>query len=184
MKNLCGKTETCEIVALVRMRPCPEYKNDDKPIFVLLDRPSKKGNLGTIIRSCDAFNVAKIFYSGHGVDIYDPTVITASMGSFFKLPIEFIESNDNYLAILENLRKKHNGLKVVATSLQADESIYKSKMDMPVLLLVGNETDGLSHFYTENADERIIIPMNEGIDSLNVACATTVCLYEINRQRM
>ena len=184
MKNLCGKTETCEIVALVRMRPCPEYKNDDKPIFVLLDRPSKKGNLGTIIRSCDAFNVAKIFYSGHGVDIYDPAVITASMGSFFKLPIEFIESNDNYLAILENLRKMHNGLKVVATSLQADESIYKSKLDMPVLLLVGNETDGLSHFYTENADERIIIPMNEGIDSLNVACATTVCLYEINRQRI
>ena len=118
------------------------------------------------------------------MDIYDPAVITASMGSFFKLPIEFIESNDNYLAILENLRKKHDGLKVVATSLQADESIYKSKLDMPVLLLVGNETDGLSHFYTENADERIIIPMNEGIDSLNVACATTVCLYEINRQRM
>lgn len=183
MKDLCGKTDTCELVAIVKMRECPDYASVENPLFVLLDRPSKKGNLGTIIRSCDAFHVTKIFYSGHGVDIYDPAVITASMGSFFKLPIEFVGSNDEYQTLVEELKSRHKGLKVVATSLQADSTIYESKLDMPVLLLVGNETNGLTHFYTENADERIIIPMKEGIDSLNVACAATVCLYEINRQR-
>lgn len=183
MKNLCGKTDTCELVAIVRMKKSFKAKEAKNPIFVLLDRPSKKGNLGTIIRSCDAFNVSKIYYSGHGVDIYDPAVITASMGSYFKFQIEYIESNEHYNNIVNDLKSRYEDLKVVATSLQADCSIYDCDLSGPVLLLVGNETNGLSHFYTENADERIIIPMNEGIDSLNVACATTVCLFEVNRQR-
>lgn len=92
-----------------------EYSKN--PILLLLDRPSKKGNLGTIIRSCDALNVEHILYSGHSVDIYDHTVITASMGSFFKMPITFISNNKEFEDFVKNLKLKFEGLKVVATSL-------------------------------------------------------------------
>lgn len=96
----------------------------------------------------------------------------------------FIYSEETELSQwAKSVLNKANLNYVLSDTLQADSTIYDCDLSTPVLLLVGNETNGLTHYYTETADERIIIPMNEGIDSLNVACATTVCLYEINRQR-
>lgn len=183
MQKLSDKDEVSEVLAVVKMKSGFNVTYSANPIIVLLDRPSKKGNLGTIIRSCDALNVEHIYYSGHSVDIYDHSVITASMGSFFKLPISFISSNNEFLNVVENLKQKFNNLKVVATSLQTNSRVQDCDFTSPVLLLVGNETDGLCKFYNENADTFVKIPMRKGIDSLNIACATTTCLYEINRQR-
>lgn len=183
MNKLSDKDEISEILAIIKMKPLTAKKYSKNPIFVLIDRPSKKGNLGTIIRSCDALNVEHIFFSGHSVDIYDHTVITASMGSFFKLPISFIASNNDFICLVENLKSKYNDLKVVASSLQTDNRLQDFDFTKPVLLLVGNETEGLCKFYNENADDFVKISMRPGIDSLNIACATTACLYEINRQR-
>ncbi len=143
------------------------YSNN--PILLLVDRPSKKGNLGTIIRSCDALNVEHIFYSGHSVDIYDPAVITASMGSFFKLPITFVSSNNEFETIVTDLKNKFKNLKVVATSLQTRNRLQDYNFTGPALLLIGNETDGLCKFYNEKADDFVKISMREGIDSLNIA---------------
>ena len=183
MQKLSDKDEVSEVLAVVKMKSNFNITYSANPIIVLLDRPSKKGNLGTIIRSCDALNVEHIYYSGHSVDIYDHSVITASMGSFFKLPISFISSNNEFLNVVDNLKQKFNNLKVVATSLQTNSRVQDCDFTSPVLLLVGNETDGLCKFYNENADTFVKISMREGIDSLNIACATTTCLYEINRQR-
>ncbi len=183
MNKLSDKDEVSEILAIIKMKSSTLKKYSNNPIFVLLDRPSKKGNLGTIIRSCDALNVEHIYFSGHGVDICDHTVITASMGSFFKLPITFISSNNEFINLVNNLKSEFNDLKVVATSLQTDSRLQDYNFNRPILLLVGNETDGLCKFYNENADDFVKISMRSGIDSLNIACATTTCLYEINRQR-
>ena len=183
MEKLSDKEDKSELLAIIKMKESFEIKLTENPILVLLDRPSKKGNLGTIIRSCDALNVEQIFYSGHSVDIYDHSVITASMGSFFKLPITFVESNESFVKLANNLKEKYKDLKVVATSLQTNNRVQDYDFTSPVLLLVGNETDGLSRFYNEQADDFVKISMREGIDSLNIACATTTCLYEINRQR-
>ena len=124
-----------------------------------------------------------IYFSGHAVDIYDHTVITATMGSFFKMPLTFISSNNEFDKLVSNLKNKFNNLKVVATSLQTNNRIQDYDFTSPVLLLIGNETDGLCRYYNEKADEKVKISMRDGIDSLNIACATTACLYEINRQR-
>lgn len=183
MNKLSDKDDVSEILAVVKMKNNQVITYSQNPIIVLLDRPSKKGNLGTIFRSCDALNVEHIFYSGHSVDIYDHSVITASMGSFFKLPISFISSNNEFENIVYNLKLKFDKLKVVATSLQTNKRIQDYDFTCPLFLLVGNETDGLCRFYNEHADDFVKIPMKNGIDSLNVACATTVSLYEINRQR-
>lgn len=180
---LSDKEDKSEILALIKMKTFNEIKQDKNPIYVLLDKPSKKGNLGSIIRSCDALNVSQIFYSGHSVDVFDHQVISASMGSFFKMPITFVKSNDNFIQIVKQIRKKHKNLKLVATSLQTENKIQDYNFKTPVMILVGNEADGLNKFYNEQADDFVKISMRDGIDSLNVACATTTVLYEINRQR-
>ncbi|MGN1212932.1 MAG: TrmH family RNA methyltransferase [Christensenellales bacterium] len=115
--------------------------------------------------------------------MYDHSVITASMGSFFKLPITFVSSNSEFVNIVNDLKSKFENLKVVATSLQTNNRLQDYDFTSPVLLLIGNETDGLCKFYNEQADDFVKISMRDGIDSLNIACATTACLYEINRQR-
>lgn len=183
MRELSDKDDMSEILAIIKMKKTEEISYSNNPIFLLIDRPSKKGNLGTIIRSCDALNVEHIFFSGHSVDIYNHAVITASMGSFFKMPITFISSNNEFLSIVKDLKLKFNNLKVVATSLQTDNRLQDYDFKNPVLLLIGNETDGLCKFYNEQADDFVKISMRQGIDSLNIACAATTCLYEINRQR-
>lgn len=183
MSELSDKSNISEILAIIKMKKQYEINYSKKPIFLLVDRPSKKGNLGTIIRSADALNVEHIFYSGHSVDIYDHEVITASMGSFFKLPMTFIQSNNSFEELITKLKKEYDNLKVVATSLQSSERLQDYNFNIPVLLLIGNETDGLCKFYNEHADASVKISMRNGIDSLNIACATTACLYEINRQR-
>lgn len=184
MEKLSDKEATSELLALIKMKDQQAILTDDNPVYLLLDRPSKKGNLGTIIRSCDAFGVTQIFYSGHAVDIYDHAVVTASMGSFFKMQKSFIESNTAFLELVEKLKKLYKDFQVVGTSLQTDELIGECDFTKPTLLLIGNETDGLCRFYNENADKLVKIQMREGIDSLNIACAATASLYEIQRQRM
>ena len=184
MVKLSDKDETSELLAIVKMKEQRlQINNLKNPLFILLDRPSKKGNLGTIIRSADALFVNQIFFTGHSVDIYDHTVITSSMGSFFKVPFKFIESNVEFENLVKDLKLKYQNLQVVATSLQTNNSLEKCNFKNPTLLLIGNEANGLSKFYIDKSDELVKIDMNENIDSLNVACATSICLYEINRQR-
>lgn len=183
MQKLSDKDNISEILAIIKMKKTYKSELSNNPIMVLIDRPSKKGNLGTIIRSCDALNVEHIYFSGHSVDIYDHAVITASMGSFFKLPITFIASNNEFINLITDLKKKFNNLKVVASSLQTDKRLQDCDLTTPILLLVGNETDGLCKFYNDNSDTFVKIKMRNGIDSLNISCAATTCLYEINRQR-
>ena len=181
--ELSDKEDKSKILALIKMKTFNEIVKEKNPIYVLLDKPSKKGNLGSIIRSCDALSVTQIFYSGHSVDIFDHQVISASMGSFFKLPITFISSNEHFINIKNELNSSYKNFKVVATSLQTENLVQNYNFKNPVLILVGNETAGLNKFYNEQADDFVKIDMRDGIDSLNVACATTAVLYEINRQR-
>lgn len=183
MSKLSDKEDISEILAIIKMKSKYDVIYSNNPILLLVDRPSKKGNLGTIIRSCDALNVEHIFFSGHSVDIYDHSVITASMGSFFKMPISFVSSNSEFEKLIASLKDRYHNLKVVATSLQTNNRIQDYDFTCPVLVLIGNETEGLCKFYNEKADNFVKISMRGGIDSLNIACATTACLYEINRQR-
>ncbi|MBQ8749593.1 MAG: RNA methyltransferase [Clostridia bacterium] len=184
MSKLSDKEDTSELLAIVKMKEQDlNIKNLKNPLFVLIDRPSKKGNLGTILRSADALFVNQIFYCGHGVDIYDHNVITSSMGSFFKVPFKFISSNEEFENIMERIRKEYKDFQIVGTSLQGSKQIEECDFTKPTLLLVGNEANGLSKYLNEKADVLTKIEISENIDSLNVACATSIFLYEINRQR-
>jgi len=186
MAELSGKEDTSELIAVAEMKGnANEIRMSENPIMVLFDRPSNKGNLGTLIRSCDAFGVDELVITGHSVDIYEPDVISASMGSFFKLPFRRISDNKEIDEYIAGLKAKYPTLKIVGTTAHKETNIYDVDMTTPVLFLIGNETDGLSQHYCEICDVMATIPMGEGsaASSFNVSCAGTVLLYEAIRQR-
>lgn len=188
MAELSSKEDTSELLAIVKMRD--DYLENltfsSNPLIVLFDRPSNRGNLGTIIRSCDSFGVDALIITGHGVDLYDKDVIAASMGSFFKLPVVRAFDNDILFAFIQDLKQKYNKLQLVGTTAHKEKFITEVDFTNPTLLLLGNETDGLSRGLKEYSDILATIPMSENssASSFNVGCAATVFLYEAIRQRL
>ena len=108
LKELSGKEETSELLAIIEMREdrLENVALSSNPFIVLFDRPSNKGNLGTMIRSCDALGVDMLIITGHAVDLYEPDVIVSAMGSFFNLPVIRIIHNEDLYKFVESLRIK------------------------------------------------------------------------------
>lgn len=187
--GLSNKIDTSELLAIVEMR---EDENIVKTLeiaettfMVLFDRPSNKGNLGTLIRSCDVFGVDLLILTGHSVDLYDPDVISSSMGSFFKLKVVRIADNNTLNQLLEMVKKKQPDFKLVGTTAHHAEAIDDTELSLPMMLLVGNETMGLNKTYKVLCDRLCTIPMdgNANASSFNVSCAASIAMYEIIRQR-
>ena len=107
MEELSGKTDTSELMAVVRMRPddlsrCPFPTTLPGAVRQGL----QPGNLGTILRSCDALGADGLILTGHGVDLYDPEVIVSSMGSFFRVPAVRAADNNSVFQFIESLRQR------------------------------------------------------------------------------
>jgi TrmH family RNA methyltransferase len=187
LRELSDKTDTSELLAILKMKTTGinDIKLPDNPVIVLFDRPSNKGNLGALIRSCDALGASALLITGHCVDMYDTEVISASMGSFFTLPILRIDEKTMLESFINTLRKQCPGFMVIATTAHKKLSISNADFTRPCMLLVGNETGGLNNYLNQTADLSVTIPMAESssASSLNVACAATAVLYEIARQR-
>jgi len=185
MEKLSNKEEASELIAIVVM---PEDRltripSKDDLLVVIFDRPASPGNLGTIIRSCDALHADGLVITGHAVDLYDPDTISSSTGSFFVLPIVRLPSHKELLPWIEHLKKEHRKVQIVGSDEKAEYSIEQHDFTGPTLLVVGNETWGMSASYRELCDVMVKIPIAGSASSLNVACATSIFLYEIDRQR-
>ncbi len=186
LTKLSSKEETSELLAVVEM------KKDDihtiplsgRLLVVVFDRPSSPGNLGTLIRSCDAMGVHGLIVTGHAVDMYSPETINATTGSFFALPIIRLASHENLIPWIKEVKKRFSNLQIVGTDEQGEHSIDSHDFTKPTILLVGNETWGLSAAYKALSDAMVNIPMQGSASSLNVACTASIVLYEVNRQRM
>lgn len=188
MREISGKTDTSELLAVVGMRPegPPDLASlSADPLLVLFDRPSNRGNLGTVLRSCDAMGVEALLFTGHCVDLYDPETVQASMGSLFRVPAAHVPDNAGIGALLEALAERYAGLAIVGTSAHAQRGIADCDLTGPTVILIGNEADGLCQYLCDAAHEMVTIPMHSqaSASSLNVACAATVLLYEAVRQR-
>lgn len=187
MRELSGKEDVSELMAVIEMRrELPERaKLSENPFLVIFDRPSNKGNLGALIRSCEAFGADALILTGHGVDMYDPEVITATMGSFFRLPVMRMAENETLFRYLDALREKYTGMRIVGSTAHKQRPVYDATLSGPLVLMIGNETTGLCKAFKERCDELVTVPMNEGscATSFNVSCAASVMMYEIIRQR-
>jgi len=185
MEKLSYKDETSELIALVGI-PRDDISRipvGENMLTVVLDRPSSPGNLGTIIRSCDALGADGLILSGHAADLYDPETIRATTGSFFCVPTVRLPSHKELIPWLDVLKQRFSGLRVVGTRSKAKIPIQEHDFSLPTVLLVGNETNGLSDAYQALADAMVAIPMTGYASSLNIACAASILLYEASRQR-
>lgn len=187
LQELSGKTDTSELMAIIEMRDdklLDQYISEN-PFLVLFDRPSKKGNLGTLIRSCDALGADLLIITGHSVDLYDPDVIVSAMGSFFNLPVVRISEQQNLWQFIEKIRKKHSNFKMIGTTAHKQRAVYEVDFSTPTMLMIGNETMGLSQALKERCDMLCTIPMAEQsyASSFNVSCAASIMMYELTRQR-
>lgn len=182
LSEISERTDTSEIMAVFQMKKMTVTASKN-PFIIIFDRPSKKGNLGTIMRSADAFGCDGIIVTGHSVDIYDPEVLSASMGSFFAVLTERIESNKKVEERLYELKQQFPELVIVATTEVGETSIREANFNKPLILLVGNEASGLSKFYLDICDQTVKIPMVGEATSFNVANATSIFMYEVFSQR-
>lgn len=150
---------------------------DEGFIATVFDRPSNPGNIGTMVRTCDALGSAALLVLGHGADPYDPQSIRASTGSFFAVPTIDVASADALIAWA-----RANDVALIATD-EAGDDIGAQRFAGPVAVLMGNETKGLSRALLDGADRVVAIPMIGTATSLNVAAAHAIVLHEIARSR-
>lgn len=147
------------------------------PFFVIAESIEKPGNLGTILRSADAANVDGVIVCDRCTDIYNPNVVRASVGTLFTRPVVEATSDE----MMEWL-KKHS-IPIVAATPHAEAFFTKVDLSGPIAIVVGTEQIGLTDQWMDMADIKVRIPMLGSADSLNVATATTLLLYEVLRQR-
>lgn len=187
LKDLSGKQDTSELMAVIEMREdsLERVPLSPNPFIVLFDRPSNKGNLGTMIRSCDALGADLLIITGHAVDLYEPDVVVAAMGSFFNLPVVRIADNNKLYQYIEDLKLSYPGFTVIGTTAHKENPIYNTDLSVPIMLMMGNETMGLNKAFKERCDILCTIPMSEKAyaTSFNVSCAGSILMYEITRQR-
>ncbi|MFM1525595.1 MULTISPECIES: TrmH family RNA methyltransferase [Helcococcus] len=142
---------------------------------VVLHNISDMGNLGTIIRSMVGFSIYDLVLVGNVADVFNPKIIRASMGAFFKVRISHFDTIEEYI------QSHKNNLYLFMLSMNDEDSIYKKRVKSPYSLVMGNEGSGLPNDF-EKFGEKVFIPQSEDVDSLNLPIATSIGLYEFRRQ--
>lgn len=154
-------------------------KVKEKGFYLILENIQDPGNLGTIIRTAHAFGVDAVFLTKGCVDLYSPKVVRSTMGSIFHIPIIIDYEIEDYMNYL-----KAQGVTLYATHLGEDtKAVYDIHFEEKLGIVIGNEGNGISEYVKEQADYNMMIPMPGGSESLNASVATSVCMYEVMRQR-
>ena len=164
-------------VAEMRRKGLDEIPAKPDGLYLVAETIEKPGNLGSILRSADAVGATAVIVCNKQTDIFNPNVIRASTGAIFSVPLAETTSEEA-LAWLKGL-----GIKTLAATPHTD--LYHTDVDMKqgVAIVVGAEHYGLSDYWMNSADLQVLIPMLGKMDSLNVATAATILLYEAARQR-
>lgn len=164
------------VAAVVEQRTVPlaEVGGD---LVVVLDAVANPGNLGTIVRTADAVDAAAVVLVGDTTDPWAPAAVKASMGAVFGVPISTVRSLDEVFAWARD-----TAFTTWATSGYADAGLWDTPLTGPVAVIFGSEGDGLPVPALDAADRRIAIPMRGTAESLNLAVAAGVVLYDIRRR--
>lgn len=150
---------------------------NNRPVL-FLERLQDPGNLGTIVRMAEAAGVAGIIMSADTADIYNPKTVRATMGSLYRVPFSYC---GDFIEELEKAKKA--GIKVYATTPSDAKDLYECDYTKKSAFIIGNESAGVSDKAAEIADERVKIPMEGKVESLNAAVAAALISFEARRQR-
>lgn len=178
LKELCETENPQGVAAIVNKRKwnVEDIRND---FFVICDGVQDPGNMGTIIRTCDAAGAGAIGVIKGSVDIYNPKTLRSTMGSIFHIPIIIYE---DFKILADELSSK--GYNMYASSLETKSYIYDCNFKEKTALVIGNEANGIPKEHMKLCTHKVKIPMPGTAESLNAAVAGAVLIYEVVRQRM
>ena len=152
-------------------------RSNAPPIVLFLKQINNPSNLGAVLRTADAAGVAGVIVSDNSTDVYSPRSLRGSMGAAFRLPVW--ENSD--LARVLNWAKAE-GLMTTATDIRAARPYNEIDWSVPRLLIFGSEAHGLTETDVESVDEKIRIPLENDVESLNLAVSAGIILFEAKRQ--
>ncbi len=164
-------------VAAAPRRTLADLTLPPAPLLVIVEGVEKPGNLGAILRSADAAGVDAVIVCDGATDLANPNVVRASKGALFQVPVAEATSSET----LAWLRER--GIRSVAATPEATCAHWDADLSGGIAIVVGTEKEGLSTRWLDGADLAVTIPMSGRVNSLNVAQALTLLVYEARRQR-
>lgn len=184
VKSVIGYQMYQEVMAVAEIPECPSLESvlmtSPRPwFFVMADGLSNAENMGTLIRNCSGFGVTGLISGKSSCSPFLRRSVRCTMGTLFNLPI--IEST----SLVDDVKLlRERGVSIVGTFPHANQvNLSSARLEGDCCLVFGAEGAGMSPELTAYCDQSVTIPMHRGTDSLNVASASAVFLYEVNRQR-
>lgn len=175
-KNISGTENSQGVLAILQMKD--ENFNKEEGLYILADKVQDPGNLGTIIRTAHSAGCKGVILTKDTVDLYNEKTLRATMGSIFNIPI--IQDED--LTFTKGLISE--GYNLVCSSLQTDKNFFEVNLVDNAIIAVGNEGNGISDEVMNLATCKVKIPMLGNTESLNVAIAASIMIYEGVRQKL
>lgn len=182
LMDAVAETKTPQpVMAVVQMKEHVENEllAHGSKLVVICHRLQDPGNLGTIIRTAEAVGAAGVAVTQNTVDPYNTKTVRASMGSILRVPVVRIADVSAFIK-----KCGQEGFQTIAMALEGSKSLFDFDLTRPTAVIAGQEGAGLPEDILDRVDHRVRIPMAETIDSLNVATAAAVILYEALRQRI
>lgn len=180
MKKIADTDTPQGIIAVCKVQDVTLDKLLSKgEMLLVLDRVGDPGNLGTMLRTADAAGIGGVVLLKGCVDIYAPKTVRSSMGSLFHVPVVSGVAEDKFIA-----EAKDAGYELLVTSLEGAGNLYKADLGGRIAFVMGNEAGGVSASLLERADKRVFIPMAGRAESLNVAMAAGIVMFEALRRRL
>lgn len=170
-------TEGIIAVAKVKNLQLTDLKLPENPLIVVMEAIEKPGNIGAMLRTCDAAKVDAVIIANPKTDLYNPNIVRSSVGCLFTNQIA-TATTEEVIAFLEK-----NNINFYSATLQNSTPYHTQNYTLPTALVVGTEATGLSQPWRDKATQNIIIPMQGEIDSMNVSVAAAILIFEAKRQR-
>ena len=170
-------TEGVLAVAKVKSLALSDLKLPENPLIVVMEAIEKPGNIGAMLRTCDAAKVDAVIIANPKTDLYNPNIVRSSVGCLFTNQIATASTEE----VIAYLVKNH--IHFYSATLQNSTSYHTQNYTSPTALVVGTEATGLSQLWRDKATQNIIIPMQGEIDSMNVSVAAAILIFEAKRQR-
>jgi len=178
-KHICYKDKPDGFLALAEAKnlKLDDIKLKQNPLVIILEAVEKPGNIGAILRTAYAVGADAVIINDIKTDIYNPNIIRASEGHIFtnQVIVSSVKETISWL--------KKNKIISLAAATKSSKSYTKVNLKEGIAIVLGSEAEGLSKEWLSNAEKLIKIPMNRGIDSLNVSVSAAVILFEALRQR-
>jgi len=170
-------TEGILAVAKTKSLQLADLKLSENPLILVMEAIEKPGNIGAVLRTCDAAKIDAVIIANPKTDLYNPNIVRSSVGCLFTNQIATGSTEE----VIDYLMQKN--INFYSATLQNSTSYHTQNYTLPTALVVGTEASGLSELWRKKATQNIIIPMQGEIDSMNVSVAAAILIFEAKRQR-